>query len=184
MSNKLLDLISEAKDSNKTYAVFKNWKTPPNIEILSQLHEYNEEKIGRVSIIGKYNNKEIDYFLNECLSVYNIPDYAFYIIKGKSNEGHPTHIDPYDIIHWQCSGATEWKVGKKEIGNLLNEKDSLTPWKVDWIKEPDTFILEPGDIMWFKGNIKSDMGVWHSTLNLNNKYSIIFDAGKEFLPEY
>lgn len=190
MSDKLLDLISEAKDSNKTYAVFKNWRTPPDIKIISELHANNKERYARTSIIGKYDEKEIDSFLNECLSVYDIPEYAFYVIKGSAGHGHDTHKDPYDIIHWQCSGSTKWKIGKKEIGKLWeagqakNEKDGFTKWKVSWLKEPDTFILEPGDIMWFRGDAGTNVGAWHSTLNLSDKYSIVFDAGKEEFPEY
>lgn len=66
------------------------------------------------------------------------------------NSGNPVHIDPYDILHWQCRGATEWSIGE----NM------------------EKIILEPGDLLWLKAETK------HKTENITEKYSLIFMSGK------
>lgn len=178
--------INLARLNNKKYGVIRNWHQPtPSIDDFKNL-EKNKAVLGRISLRafnGKdesiSSNPEIHFFLNESIKVHPDQDYQFYMLStpvfrniSPDRPGTGLHKDPFPIIHWQCRGVTLWRIGLNAKNNSFTVTESGGHlWDSEWLEEPDTFLLEPGDIIWF------DDGVWHETENLTEKYSIVFDAG-------
>lgn len=181
----LKDEINLAKSNGNKYGIIKNWHQPtPSIDDFRDLEKI-EQFIGRRYLTSKNkdesisSNKDINFFLQEALKVYPDQEYQFYMLANPNSRnampdqpGTGIHKDPYNIIHWQCRGATLWRIGLSAQTNGFEISSSGGHiWRSEWLEKPDTVILEPGDIIWF------DAGVWHETENLTEKYSIVFDAG-------
>ena len=178
MNNKNLKIeIEKFKSDGKRYGVIKNWHQPtPTIDEFRDI--VNIERNGVVHLNKDNTTKDIDFFLNECIKVYPNIKYDLYVIDSPSsrnsapdNPGTTLHADPYPIIHWQCRGATLWRVGE----NAINKSKVPTGtggyfWDSEWLSDPESFILEPGDVIWFEN------GIWHETENLTEKYSVVFDV--------
>jgi hypothetical protein len=159
----------EIVDLNK-YLVFRNYSTPPIKSLFEKAYNTNETvmdnegfNFGPMRALPEYffENENVNNFINECSSAYNVKTTPL-LIEGQY-EGHGTkkHSDEADVIHWQCMGKSEW--------TMYDNPTEGTETK---------FILNAGDVVWFKKHQD------HSVQNLESKFSIIFmsnDILKEFL---
>lgn len=184
--NSLIDAINAQRLNNKSYGVIKNWQQPtPSNKYFDGIKDNVEEMLGRYSIKNFYGpnaenpNKEIEIFLRNAREAYPDKEYQLYVLSSPifrniapERPGTTLHKDPFSIIHWQCRGATLWRLGlhAESQGHEITESGGHI-WNSKWIETPETFILEPGDVVWF------NKGVWHETENLTEKSSIVFDAG-------
>lgn len=154
----ILNIVEKAKNDNLEYVLIKNWFQPtPQWDDFKKICDPFK---GRESFENREIPDNMKFFLNQCILAYPNIEYGFYTMQDDSfRNARPTgeisgtsfHTDPCDILHWQCRGATEWVIGKNK----------------------DIFILEPGDLLWFKSE------TLHKTENLTEKYSLIFMAGKQ-----
>lgn len=147
-------------ESNR-YIVFRNYATPPDKSLFYKAYQLREsvtnsndgKPLGSMKTVPEYffENKDVDDFYKECSGVYN-PDTTLLLIEGKGG-GSPTtrHSDLADVIHWQCSGKSEW--------TFYDNPTEGSETKI---------IMNAGDIMWFKKHQD------HSVQNLEDKFSIIF----------
>lgn len=166
------------KSNGKNYGVIKNCYQPtPTIDHLKEIVSKSTSK-PNAQITDPSIHQMINYFLEECLSVYPNTKHNLFIISNPNSRnsapespGTKLHCDPLPIIHWQCRGATIWRIGNDAVSNgkVQNEAGGYF-WDSEWTKEPESFVLEPGDVIWF------EPGVWHETENLTEKYSVVFEA--------
>lgn len=154
-------------DANN-YVVIKNYAAQLESFLFNKVYEKNERVLDHfggdyssIKIVPKYffENKDVDNFYNECLSIYD-KENTYYIINGDKGSGTSRHSDMADVIHWQCVGQSEWTMYEGLI------EDSQERQNIE--KESTKIILNPGDVIWFKKNQE------HSVVNLENKFSIIF----------
>jgi mannose-6-phosphate isomerase-like protein (cupin superfamily) len=152
----LFPFIEGCKNSNLSYGVYRNWHQPtPTWKEFENLYDQVRQS-GRIRIKGLDITKEMKFFENAAVEAYPNIDYELFAMEAESfrnldpaNSGTYQHTDPHDVIHWQCRGASEWFMG-----------DNM-----------QSFILEPGDVMWFKAGTK------HKIENITEKYALIFNAG-------
>ena len=152
---RIKDFVEKNINDNLEYAVLKNWHQPtPEQQKFKEFYDV-ENQGGRISIKNKILYDEFKYFLEESLLAYPNKEYDYFLMEARSfrnvnsNSGTDEHVDPHDILHWQCRGATYWFIGKNS----------------------EQIMLEPGDLIWFRANTK------HRTENITEKYSLIFNAG-------
>jgi hypothetical protein len=150
----------EELESNR-YIIFRNYATPPDSALFKKAYELRSDvtnsqdgkPLGSMKALPEYffENKVVDDFYKECSGVYNV-DTTLLLIEGKG-KGSPTtrHSDLADVIHWQCSGKSEWTF----YDNPTEGSDTK-------------IIMNAGDVMWFKKHQD------HSVQNLEDKFSIIF----------
>lgn len=170
--------IASLQSNGKNYGVIKNCYQPtPTIDHLKEIVSKSSTK-PNAQINDPNIHQMIKYFLEECVNVYPNAGHKLYIISNPhsrnsapESSGTKLHKDPMPIIHWQCRGATIWKIGNHAVSNgrIQNEAGGYV-WDSEWTQEPDCFILEPGDVIWFES------GVWHETENLTEKYSVVFEV--------
>jgi hypothetical protein len=167
--------LKEAKESGKNYAVLKTHKSTPSWEYFYTIYD-REREDNKISLVGRTYNDVIEDFKQQAIKAFNDDHYDFYMYESQGyrnikpkTPGTQLHRDPSEILHWQCRGATEWKlgVGKQTSDGVVNGESHL--YDAEWLEEPETIILEPGDILWM------NIGVWHSTENLTEKMSIVFE---------
>ncbi len=177
------EFVDNAKEQKLYYAVLKNWHHPvPSWEDFEEVIDPKSNGV-RKFIKDVPLKEEMQYFLDESKKAYPDIEYQYYIFEGKRYRnldinwpGEPLHKDPYDILHWHCKGVTEWQIGLYAEMNgtpkqFEYEERKGWDWHTAWTKEPQTIMLEPGDLLWLR------KATWHRTQNLAEKYSIIFDAG-------
>ena len=148
--------IEQSRHAGLKYAIFRNWRQPtPHWDEFKKLYNGDSEQ-GRISIIDRAYTDIMKDFFDESRQAYPDTEYDFYLMHSGSfrnldpvHNGTYLHSDPYDILHWQCRGATEWTLGESQ----------------------DIYLIEPGDLIWFSANTK------HKTENITEKYSLIFQAG-------
>ena len=173
------DFIKTFKNNGLSYAVIKNWSQPtPTREKLSEFYKESNPD-GRISIKDKELTKTMIKFLNECLEVYPNKNYELFVISAtgfrnqnkylNEDTGTSAHNDPYDILHWQCRGATYWHLGKNAKVEWGKDQELI---KVE-IENPEIILLEPGDLLWMQAE------TWHKTENITEKYSLIFGAASQ-----
>ena len=105
-----------------------------------------------------FENENVSRFYNECTEIYKDPNtfYAFSVPADTTER----HSDLADVIHWQCSGVSEWVMYEGLVA-FDDERKNIE-------KKSETVRLNPGDVIWFKA------GQEHMVINLEPKYSIIF----------
>ena len=183
--NTLSDLIQEAKSQGKHYAVFKNWHQPtPTRKEIDAMYGPEDEWFRRLQLENREVNSKIQYFIDEANKAYPESDNDFYIFSNiyyrnsyYNKPGSKLHHDMFDVIHWHCTGVTKWNVGihaeaKNDYKKAKPDVGTYFDWDAHWTGPYDTFILEPGDVLWF------DNMSWHETENICDKYSVIMQAGK------
>jgi len=154
-NEKISNIVEKCKKDNIEYLLVRNWHQPTPFQVEFRELFDTEKSVGRTSIKNKILKNEFKFFLDECLEAYPIIDYEYYLMESRTfrnmdkNSGTEFHVDESDVLHWQCRGATQWIIGKNK----------------------DSFMLEPGDLLWFRANTE------HSTENITEKYSLIFLAG-------
>ena len=177
------EFIQESKNKGLKYAVLKKWDLPLSYIDLYNLH--GRDEVDRITIKDRKFDKS-QFFLEQCLQAYPNRDYDYFIMQSNLYRNNSTfagtrlHKDPYDILHWQCVGATEWKIGLggKHNSEPVKQKE-IQPgvfyylFDSSWESEPETILLEPGDLLWFSA------GVWHETTNITEKYALVFEAKEE-----
>lgn len=143
------------------YVIFRNYATPPDASLFDKAYKEKEnvtnsddgKPLGSMKTIPEYffKDKNVDAFYNECSSIYDVKT-TLLLIEGKGG-GSPTtkHSDLADVIHWQCSGKSEW--------TFYDNPSEGTETKI---------IMNAGDAIWFKKHQD------HSVQNLEDKVSIIF----------
>lgn len=175
--NKIKDIINNDISSGKSYGFIKKYFSD---EIIKEYQENINLAIGaeygRVNIKNNDISNKFLLFLNECKNTFLHDEYEFYFLEGQSSglAGTKLHYDPYPIIHLQLTGKTQWNIGVNalEKGHLWDNEKGAWNWEAEWINTPDSFLLEPGDIIWFKN------WIWHETKNKEDKISLVFEAGK------
>jgi ribosomal protein L16 Arg81 hydroxylase len=189
--NTLSDLIQEAKSEGKHYAVFKNWHQPtPTRKEMKALYGSEDDPTQRLYIKDKSIPDEINHFLDQASAAYPESDNHFYVLASmeyknyfKRRPGARLHRDNFDVIHWQLTGVTKWNIGlnaesKNNPAKITRPEDGPSydgewNWQAEFTEEPDTFVLEPGDVIWFSKY------AWHTTENLCDKYSLVMLSGNE-----
>lgn len=158
---KLNSKEAKALLEENNYVVFRNYATPPLRSLFDKAYAKTEsvnnsddgKPLGSMKTIPEYffENKNVSNFYDECSSIYGV-DTTLLLIEGKGG-GSPTtkHSDLADVIHWQCSGQSEW--------TFYNRPTEGSETKV---------IMNSGDAIWFKKHQD------HSVQNLTDKVSIIF----------
>jgi len=152
----LFHFIDDCFKNNLEYAVYRNWSQPtPTWTEFENLYNIVRQS-GRISIKGLDITKEMEFFQKSAIEAYPDIEYELFAMEAESfrnldpsNSGTYQHTDPHDVIHWQCRGASEWFMGE----------------------EMQSFILEPGDLIWFKAGTK------HKIENITEKYALIFNCG-------
>jgi hypothetical protein len=154
-------------DTNN-YVVFRNYTTPPARYLFDKAYE-KRESVGdpfggdysSIKIMPKYffENKDVNDFYNECLSMYDETN-TYYIISGEKGSETGRHSDDADVIHQQCMGKSEWTMYEGLIESH-QERQNIE-------KKMTKIILNAGDVIWFKKHQE------HSVQNLEDKFSIIF----------
>jgi hypothetical protein len=152
---------ARTKLETNSYVVIKNYATPPDALLFNKAYAFQEnvknledgKPLGPMKTIPEYffENESVNNFYNECLSIYGEKT-TMLLIEGKA-WGSPTtrHSDEADVIHWQCSGSSEW--------TFYDHPEKGFETKI---------ILSSGDVIWFKKHQD------HSVQNLEDKVSIIF----------
>jgi len=156
-------------DANN-YVVFRNYATPPDGSLFDKAYGPKSEVLddsgfdyGPMRIMPEYffEDENVSNFYNECSDTYGVKTTALLIEGNVWGKGTDKHSDLSDVLHWQCSGKSEWTFYDN-------------PKKGSKIK----VILSAGDIIWFKKDQD------HSVQNLESKRSIIFMSSnilKDFL---
>jgi len=180
----LNQLIKEAKDAGLNYAVFKNWHQPtPTRKEIEPMYGPNDIWYNRLQLQDRPVPASVKYFMNEANQAYPDKENDFYILSNiyyrnfySDRPGSKLHKDTFDVIHLQCTGVTKWEIGTE--AESTNDPANSNPtvgaawdWKAEFTGDYETFILEPGDVIWF--NNKS----WHRTENICDKYSIVMQTG-------
>jgi len=146
-------------DTNN-YVVFRNYLTPPEGFLFDKAYGSKSEVLdesgfdyGPMRMMPEYffENKNVSDFYDECSSVYGVKTTPLLIEGHVYGKGTDRHSDLSDVIHWQCSGKSEW--------TFYDNPTEGTYTKI---------ILNAGDIIWFKKDQD------HSVENLDSKRSIIF----------
>lgn len=150
----------EELESNR-YIVFRNYADPPSMSLFDKAYQIKEnvtnsddgKPLGSMKTVPEYffENESVNNFYKECSSVYDVQT-TLLLIEGKGG-GSPTtkHSDLADVIHWQCSGKSEW--------TFYDHPTKGAETKI---------IMNAGDVIWFKKHQD------HSVQNLEDKVSIIF----------
>jgi len=189
--NTLSDLIQEAKSQGKHYAVFKNWHQPtPTRKEIEAMYGPEDGREQRLYIKDRAFPDKMNQFIDQGSAAYPESDNHFYVLGSKEYRNHFTrrpgarlHRDNFDVIHWQCTGVTKWSIGinaeAKNNPATVTDPDQKALydgewfWQAEFTEEPDTFLLEPGDVIWFSKY------AWHTTENLCDKYSLVMLSGNE-----
>lgn len=143
------------------YVIFRNYATPPDASLFNQVYKRRKnvtnsedgKSLGSMKIVPEYffEDNGVSDFYNECLSIYGKKT-TMLLIQGKGLADPTTrHSDLADVIHWQCSGLSEW--------TFYDHPAEGSETKI---------IMNSGDAIWFKKNQD------HSVQNLEDKVSIIF----------
>lgn len=174
--NNLKNIIEKSISDGKSYGFIKKYFSDEIIKEYEINISYDiKEQWGRKNIKDLYISNKFSLFLNECKNLFPETEYEFYFLEGKKSGkgGTSLHFDPFPIIHLQIFGKTEWNIGKNALhkDHKWDEHNMVWQWDAEWIDLPDTFMLEPGDIIWFNN------GIWHETKNIEDKCSLIFEAG-------
>lgn len=159
---------SEIKLNN--YVVFRNYATPPDLSLFEKAYKKkykvtNSEDgkpLGNMKIMPEYffENEDVNNFYKECSNLYDVKT-TLLLISGNGQASPTTrHSDNGDVIHWQCSGQSEW--------TFYDTPKEGSETKI---------IMNSGDVVWFKKDKD------HSVQNLTNKVSIIF-MENDFLRDF
>ena len=159
----------EARDifDSKNYVVLRNYIKPLDVSLFKNIydnkmpvidsHGYDYSSMHPVPR-HFFENESVVRFYDECVSIYKDPNtfYAFSVPADTTER----HSDLADVIHWQCSGTSEWVMYEGLVA-FGDERKNIE-------KKSETIKLHPGDVIWFKA------GQEHMVVNLESKYSIIF----------
>jgi hypothetical protein len=150
---------SAVLEQNK-YVVFRNYLTPPEGFLFDKAYGPKSEVLdesgsdyGPMRMMPEYffENKNVSDFYDECSSLYGVKTTPLLIEGNVYGKGTDRHSDLSDVLHWQCSGKSEW--------TFYDNPQNGSTTKV---------LLASGDIIWFKKDQD------HSVENLDTKRSIIF----------
>jgi hypothetical protein len=142
------------------FVVFKNYFNPPEQELFDKVYETKRSvkhndgyNYGAMAKMPKYffKNENVKNFYKECSDLYGV-ETDLLLIDGNPGQGTSRHSDQSNVLHWQCTGESEW--------TFYDNPEPGVETKV---------LLNAGDIIWFKKD--ND----HSVKNLKLKYSIIFN---------
>jgi hypothetical protein len=164
------EFVKQSKEAGLNYAVLRNWKQPtPTWEDFDLVSSNEDTRIDLAHLDYPENFKE---FENEAAKAYSKKSYNFYIYRSNSyrnknavGPGTSLHFDENDILHWQCRGATIWRLG--EVTEDPNKERSHNGTFTENFHE---VLLEPGDLMWL--NAKT----WHETENITEKRSLVYEV--------
>jgi hypothetical protein len=152
------------------FVIFRNYATPPDVSLFYKAFGAKKELLaddgfdyGPMRVMPEYffYHKDVSDFYDECSEVFGEKTTPLLIEGHSKGKGTDRHHDLADVIHWQCSGQSEW--------TFYDNPTDGSETKI---------ILNGGDIIWFKKN--ND----HSVENLKDKQSIIVMSSnilKDFL---
>lgn len=177
--NNFVDLLKQAREENAPYKLFKAvYKDAPKFD---QFLDYAV----RSKDLGNFRSDREGFYILNSTELEYIPDFInakdFYnAVKEAYGEklgqhslsviisehyrnisdvsGVKKHFDPIDTVHWNCVGATIWKIWNSEDNAI-------------------EVLMEPGDVIYVaEGNV-------HEVESLTPRAGIIFTAGEGYKAE-